>query len=76
MLSFAWQTTLKQLFPQRNRLAGRPRVHTMAASSNAVVMHVTTPDKKVASQLSSKLVEEKLAACVQTISGAFCCRLF
>ena len=52
-----------------SRLAGHQRVHTMATSSNGVVMHVTAPDKSVASKLSSKLVEEKLAACVQTIPG-------
>lgn len=42
----------------------------MAAGNEGVVMHVTAPDKKVASLIASKLVEEKLAACVQTLSGA------
>lgn len=38
-------------------------------ASQAVVIHVTAPDNKIASELSQKLVENKLAACVQTIPG-------
>lgn len=38
-------------------------------TSAAVIIHTTAPDHEVASSIAKKLVQDKLAACVQTIKG-------
>lgn len=39
------------------------------AQSDSMIFYVTTPDKKIAAKLASKLVEKKLAACANIIES-------